>query len=210
MAQRVPSEERRVAAPWHRDPPSAASGPPPSLNSEGSSLFRGSSLFSKRQQTDSCACCPYVPPLSPHDREYAVAVTLSPRELRDLLPPSLLGSAALRHPRSSTLRGPLVRIWVAQRPIYGMLFRCSAVPMGVSSAPVLREEASSSRRSFEDPVLLPLAPHSHSSTRAHLARASLHRLLTGLARRGRAKAALGFIAAKPAGGGLLPCGVSHI
>ena len=36
-------------------------------------------------------CCLYVPPLSPHDREYAVAVTLSPRELPDLLPPSLLG-----------------------------------------------------------------------------------------------------------------------
>ena len=32
-------------------------------------------------------CCLYVPPLSPHDREYAVAVTLSPRELPDLLPP---------------------------------------------------------------------------------------------------------------------------
>ena len=34
-------------------------------------------------------CCLYVPPLSPHDREYAVAVTLFPRELPDLLPPSL-------------------------------------------------------------------------------------------------------------------------
>ena len=30
--------------------------------------------------------CLYMPPLSPHDREYAVAVTLSPRELRDLQP----------------------------------------------------------------------------------------------------------------------------
>ena len=37
---------------------------------------------------------------------------------------------------------------------------CYAVQlvMGVSSAPVLREEASSSRRSFEDLVRLPLAP----------------------------------------------------
>ena len=39
--------------------------------------------------------------LGPHGREYAVAVTLTPLELRDLLPPPLLGSAALWHPRSS-------------------------------------------------------------------------------------------------------------
>ena len=29
-------------------------------------------------------CRLYVPPLGPHDREYAVAVTLSPRELPDM------------------------------------------------------------------------------------------------------------------------------
>ena len=50
-------------------------------------------------------CCLYVPSLSPHDREYAVAVTLSPRELPDLLPPSLLGRL-----RCGT---PAVGVWVA-------------------------------------------------------------------------------------------------
>ena len=52
----------------------------------------------------------------------------------------------------------------------------SAGVMEVPSAPVLREEASSSRRSFEDLVRLPLAPLTLQRARI-LARASLHRRL---------------------------------
>ena len=58
-------------------------------------------LGSQLSQFGSGLCCLYVPPLSPHDREYAVAVTLSPRELPDLLTTSLAAwEAALWHPRS--------------------------------------------------------------------------------------------------------------
>ena len=87
---------------------------------------------------------------------------------------------------------------------------CFAVQlvMGVSSAPVLREEASSSRRSFEDQVRLPLAPlHSFFNARALRPRLIAQ---AGLARRRSAQAGLGFIAAKPKVRVPLSCGVSHI
>ena len=103
------------------------------------------------------------------------------------------------------VRGPLVRIWVAQRPIYGMLFRCSAWSWGS-----LRRQCSARRpprRAGPSRIWCGChSPHSLFNARAPRPRRIAQ---AGVARRSREKAALGFIAAKPDVRVPVSCGVRH-